>query len=244
MEKRIIARGLLAGAIAGVVAYLFARTFVEPTIGRAVGFEESHIAAHDHGAELFTRSVQANIGMGFGVVAFAVAMGAMFAVTFVVAYGRVGNIRPRALSILLGSGAFGAMILVPALKYPPNPPSIGHADTIRERTGLYLLMVLVSVALAFGGLWLGRKLVSRLGVWSASLAGIGAYVLAVAVVMSVLPGVAETPAGFPADTLYDFRVYSLATQLVMWATISVVFASSAARLLGERPNRQEHSLTA
>ncbi len=46
-------------------------------------------------AEVFTRGVQANIGMGFGVLAFSVAMGALFAVVFAVAYGRVGNVSAR-----------------------------------------------------------------------------------------------------------------------------------------------------
>ena len=32
--------------------------------------------------EVFTRGVQANVGMGFGVLAFSVAMGALFAVVF------------------------------------------------------------------------------------------------------------------------------------------------------------------
>lgn len=245
MEKQIIWRGLLAGALGGVVAFLFARTLVEPTIARAIDFEESHSSGHDHGAELFTRSVQANVGMGFGVVAFAVAMGALFAVAFVVAYARIGVLGPRPLSLVLGAAAFGAVVLAPSLKYPPNPPSVGHAETIRDRTGLYLLMVLLSLVLALGAVWLGRKLVARLGVWSAALIGLGAYLLGIAVVMVVLPAVAETPDGFPADVLYDFRMCSLGTQLVMWATISVVFASLTARLLDEpRPRDREPSLTA
>jgi predicted cobalt transporter CbtA len=235
MERRIIAHGLLAGAIAGVVAFLFARVFVEPAIGRAIGFEEAHSeAGHDHGAELFTRGVQANIGMGFGVVAFAVALGALFAVVFVVAYGRLRGVQPRALSILLALVAFGAVTFVPALKYPPNPPSIGHEETIRDRTGLYLLMVLLSVALAIGAVWLGRRLVSQLGAWSATLIAVGGYVLGVVVVMMVLPPIAETTEDFPADVLYDFRLYSLGTQFVMWATIGVVFASLTHRLLNEQ----------
>ena len=41
--------------------------------------------------------------------------------------------------------------------------------------------------------------------------------------------------GFPADALYDFRVYSLGTQLVMWATVGVVFASLTGRLLNQQP---------
>ncbi len=94
MEARIIARGLLAGALGGVLAFVFARVFQEPVIERAIAFEDemSHMhghGEHEHGVELFTRGVQANIGMGFGVLAFAVAMGALLAVVFCVVYGRV-----------------------------------------------------------------------------------------------------------------------------------------------------------
>jgi predicted cobalt transporter CbtA len=252
VEKRIIARGLLAGAIAGVLAFVFARIFVEPVIGRAVGFEDgrgelphSH-GVHEHGAELFTRGVQANVGMGFGVLAFSVAMGALFAVAFAVAYRRVGALGPRMLSVSLAAAAFGNVYLVPFLKYPPNPPAVGHGETIRERTGLYLLMVALSVALAVAALLLGRRLSARMGGWGATLSAVGAYVVAIAVVMLVLPTVAETPGpmlndtgaivnpGFPADDLYDFRLYSLGTQLVLWATIGLVFAALAGRLLDGR----------
>jgi predicted cobalt transporter CbtA len=40
--------------------------------------------------------------------------------------------------------------------------------------------------------------------------------------------------GFPADVLYQFRLLSLSTQVVLWATIGLVFAALAGRLLGER----------
>lgn len=40
--------------------------------------------------------------------------------------------------------------------------------------------------------------------------------------------------GFPADVLYEFRLLSLGTQLMLWLTIGLVFAALAGRLLGER----------
>jgi predicted cobalt transporter CbtA len=66
------------------------------------------------------------------------------------------------------------------------------------------------------------------------------------VVMLLLPTVDETPQplrdaagaivypGFSADVLYEFRLVSLGTQLVLWASIGLVFSTLAGRLLGER----------
>jgi predicted cobalt transporter CbtA len=252
VEKRLIARGLLTGAAGAILAFLFARVFAEPVIGRAIEYEdgrtdvaEAH-GVHQHGVELFSRGVQANAGLGFGVLIFGVAMGALFAVLFCVAYGRVGDVGPQALSALLAAGAFVAVYLVPFVKYPPNPPAVGQADTIGARTGWYLVMVLTSVMLAVAAVWLARRLTARLGAWNASLLAAGAYVALIAAVMVLLPTVDETPEpmrdasgaivypGFPADVLYEFRLLSLSTQLVLWVTIGLVFATLAGRLLGER----------
>ena len=237
MEKRIIARGLVAGAIGGVLAFLFARTFVEPVITRALAYEESHEHGHEHGIELFTRGVQANVGMGFGVLGFSVAMGAMFAVVYCVLYGRVGNLSPRSLSVALAGGMFMSLYVIPFLKYPPNPPASSLEETIRQRTLLYVLMVVLSAALLVAAVYLGHRLVAQFGLWSATLMGAAAYVVAVAVVMLVLPTIDETPGDFSADVLYEFRLYSLGTQFVLWAMIGLVFGSMADRLLGQ-PRRE------
>jgi predicted cobalt transporter CbtA len=238
MEKRIIARGLLAGAIGGVLAFVFARTFVEPVIVRALAYEEAHEHGHEHGVELFSRGVQGNIGMGFGVLAFSVAMGALFAVVYCVLYGRVGNLSPRALSVVLAGAMFLSLYLIPFLKYPPNPPASSLEETIRQRTLLYLLTVVVSAALLVAAVYLGHRLVAQFGRWSATLIGAGAYVAAIAVVMLVLPTIDETPGDFSADVLYEFRLYSLGTQFVLWAIIGLVFGSMVDRLL-RQPRRAE-----
>lgn len=263
MEKQIIWRGLLAGAAAGVLAFLFARLFVEPQIGLAIGYEEGIGAAReaiqhgaDHGAGHshshgeagggITRAIQMNVGLGLGLLAFSVAIGALFAVVFAVVYGRVGNISARLLSLYVAGAMLLSLYVVPGLKYPASPPALSQDETIQQRTLLYLLMVVLSAALLAGAVYLGRRLVSGLGGWNAGLAAAGGYVASIAVVMLVLPTVDETPGpltddtgaivyeGFPADVLYEFRLYSLGTQVVMYATIGLVFAALVSRLLGER----------
>ena len=195
MEKRLVGRGLLAAQPAR--CRRFARICAEPVIGRAIAFEDGRADAenahgvHEHGAELFTRGVQANAGLGFRVLIFGLAIWAP-CLRFCVVASRTRVLAVRQLSLLLEPGAFGAVYLVPFVKYPPNPPAVGQADTIRARTGWYLVMVLASVAPAFAAVWLARRLDAGFGAWNARLLATGAYVAAIAAVMVLLPDVDET----------------------------------------------------
>jgi predicted cobalt transporter CbtA len=267
MEKQIIWRGLLSGALAGVLAFVFARIFVEPQIDQAIGYEDgigaahealenaAGTAAHSHGEEGggFTRAIQMNIGMGLGVLLFSLAIAALFAVVFAVTYGRVGDISARLLSLYVAGGMLLSLYVVPALKYPASPPALSLDETIRQRTLLYVAMVVLSAALLIGAVVLGRRWAPKLGAWNATLAAAGTYVVAVAVVMLILPTIDETPGplvddagtivyeGFPADVLYEFRLYSLGTQVVIYATIGLVFAALVSRLLD---GKRQESITA
>ena len=61
------------------------------------------------------------------------------------------------------------MYVIPLSKYPANPPSIGNPDTIKQRSALYLTMVVGSIAVLFLAVWLGRRLQPRFGNWNATL---------------------------------------------------------------------------
>jgi hypothetical protein len=259
MERQIIGRGLLAGAAGGVLALIFSKIFLEPIVGRAIDFESGSAAAHEameaaaghghhhgEGGELFSRTIQSTVGLGFGVVLFAVAMGALFAVVFAVAYGRIGALSARPTAVAVAAAMFVALWAVPALKYPPNPPATSDEASITQRTLLYLLMVGLSALFMVAAVYLGRQLTPRLGAWNAALAGGAAYLVAVGVVMLVLPTVNETPGplrddagtivfpGFPAADFYEFRLYTFLTQLIMWTTIAVVFGALTSKLLDGR----------
>jgi hypothetical protein len=259
MEKKIIGRGLLAGALGGILAFIWSWIFIEPVIDRAIEFEDGVSAAHEaiehggeahsHGAEggiEITRTVQSTIGLGFGLVAFSVAMGALLAVVFCVAYGRIASLSARATAALVAGGMLIALWIVPSLKYPPNPPAVSLDETIQQRTLLYLLLIVISAALFVGSVVLARKLAPKFGAWNASLLGAADYVVSMAVVFLLLPTIDETPGpildaagniifgAFSADDLYEFRLYSLGTQLVLWTTIGLVFAALASRLLDEK----------
>ena len=55
------------------------------------------------------------------------------------------------------------------------------------------------------------------------------FVATVAIPFAALPGVHEVPNGFPAELLWQFRVGSLATQLVLWSALAALFGLACER---------------
>jgi predicted cobalt transporter CbtA len=53
----------------------------------------------------------------------------------------------------------------------------------------------------------------------------------------VLPGVNEVPRDFPAAVLWRFRLASLGTQAVLWATLGLVFGALTERSLARAEQR-------
>ncbi|HEV7719628.1 MAG TPA: CbtA family protein, partial [Arsenicitalea sp.] len=152
------------------------------------------------------------------------------------AYGRIGRLSPRATAALLAIAGFVAVILVPQIKYPANPPSIGNPETIGERTALYFAMIVISLIAMAAAYNAGRGLLTRLGGWNAALAGAAVYVLVVAAAMVVLPPVNEVPAEFSAVLLWNFRIAAIGMQIVMWATLGLGFGALSVDALSKRPH--------
>lgn len=236
MVRTLLVRGMLVGFLAGLLVFGFGRLAGEPPVDRAIGFEAAMDAAkakadEAHGIhameepELVSRGTQSGLGLLTGVVVYSTAFGGLFALVFAFASGRVGGLGPRALSALLGVTGFIAVYVVPTLKYPANPPSVGEAGTIGQRTALYFIMMALSIAAMIAAVILRKRLAPRHGLWSAALISAGAYIVLMAFVQFVLPAVNEVPEDFPAVVLWQFRIASFGMQLVMWTTIALAFGA-------------------
>jgi predicted cobalt transporter CbtA len=227
---------MLAGAVAGLAAFVVAYLFGEPGIEGGIALEEQ--GAHTHGGEeLVSRGVQSTVGLLVGVLVWAVALGGILALVYAGTRGRIGPSRPRAAALVLAVVGFVVVVLVPFLKYPANPPGSSDGGSIVQRTDLYLPMLLFSVLVAVAATALGNTLAPRLGDWNATTAAVAAYVLVVAVGGALLPAVDETPADFPTAVLYNFRLASLAVQAVLWAVLGLVFGA-----LVERSGRRDEAV--
>ncbi|MEJ7933046.1 CbtA family protein [Sphingobium sp. AN558] len=236
MARNLLIRGMIAGVIAAVLATLFARLFAEPQVDLAIAFESGHAAmAHAMSAapepELVSRATQKGLGLLTAVVLYGAAVGGLFALVFAVAYGRVGQIGPRSLALLLAAGAFVAVALVPALKYPATPPAVGLHETVGFRTLAYFAMIGSSVAALVLSIKAARGLVGRLGAFDAMLAGAALYLAVIVAAQLALPAIDEVPGDFPAVLLWTFRIASLGMQALLWTIIGLVFGALAERQL-------------
>jgi predicted cobalt transporter CbtA len=258
MVRTFLVRGMLVGIVAGLLSFAFLKVYGEPQVDRAVAFEtqqdeakaaaqeaESHnhtSASHDHTSdahthmadhdesELVSRSVQAGLGLFVAVLVYSAAFGGLFGLAFAFAYGRTsGALTPQALSAVIAAVGFVAVYLVPNLKYPANPPAVGEPETIGIRTALYFVMIAISLAAMIASLAIKGMLVARFGEWNSNLLVAACYIVLVGIAALLLPAVNEVPEQFPAVVLWNFRVASIGAQLIMWATLGLLFGALSRR---------------
>lgn len=70
-----------------------------------------------------------------------------------------------------------------------------------------------------------RSVGAQAPLWQRVAAAVGGFLLVTVVSYVVLPSFQEVPADFPAKLLWDFRLASLGTQVVLWTGIGLLFAA-------------------
>jgi len=202
VEIRIILRGALSGLIAGILGFTFAKLFAEPQVDKAIDYESGRDdalamlnkaagrAVAPDGPEIFSRTIQSTVGVATGIITFSMAMGALVAVAYLVLHGRF-SIRPRTLGLFIAGFGFLGVYLIPFVKYPANPPAIGHTFTIVTRGHLYLTMVGCSLLFLGLAVYLGVLLRPRFGVFHSALLAAGAFIVVLSVLLAILPSLGD-----------------------------------------------------
>lgn len=234
--RAFLTRGLLAGLIAGFASFGVAYIVGEPSVGAAISREmsaaetgtgpgstapahgpsseaaegDTHSVREEAGTSV-PRSLQSTLGLLSGVTIIGTVLGGVAGMVTALALGRFKGLAPRAAALGVAATGFVILHAVPFLIYPPNPPGVGNAETLGERTKLYFALVAISVLGGFLAAVATWRLQSMLGGWYAALVGIGGYVISMALVLSFMPKYNEVRADFPAQLLFQFRTASLLT---------------------------------
>lgn len=245
--RDFLVRGLIAGLIGGLAAFFVGYAIGEPAVEAAIAIEEA-AGGHDHGVEAeepgaeedegteVSRELQSTLGLATGMLVLGAALGGIAGIATGLSFGRFGRRSARATAMSVVGAGFVVLFFVPFLIYPPNPPAVGNGETIGWRTALYFAMLAISVTGAALAIYLGRTYRAKLGAWYAGLIGAGAYLVIVLIAFAVMPRYDEVPADFPPSLLYEFRLSSIITQVVLWAVIGVALGELTHRLHRARTN--------
>lgn len=241
----LLVRGLIVGLFAGLLAGAFAYVTGEPHIDSAIALEEAAGAAHTHDANgkaipaepgdepLVSRDGQ-RFGLFLATSLYGVALGGMFAVGYTLLRRRLRTPSDSYAALGLAAAGYAGIVLVPFLKYPPNPPAVGDPETITQRTVTYLLTLVLGLLAVWAGVAASRWS-ARFGPmpWIRIAAGTAAFLVTVVAAYLVLPAINEVPGSFPATLLWKFRLASLGTQTALWLLLGLGYAAATDRRTGK-----------
>ncbi len=223
--RRIPLRGLLAGLIAGLLAGGFAYLFGEPKVDAAIAIEQATTTAHDHGGDPAVGRTAQRGGLLIATGLYGVAMGGLLATAYTLLRRRLRTTDDGRAALGLAAAALLGAVLVPFVKYPPNPPAVGDPATINQRTAGYLAILIIGLVAVWAAVLAHRAPRRHAAEWLRATTALAAFLLVVTIGYAMLPAIDEVPATFPPTLLWTFRLASLGTQVVLWTTLGLTFAA-------------------
>lgn len=215
-----IRAGALAGLAGGATSAVFLGLVGERSLGAAIALEQAGAGAHAPEA-MYGRSTQ-QVGGMVGTTLVGMGLGVLLAVVFMRLRPRLPGRTDWLKALWLGGAAWVTLHLVPALKYPPNPPGVGDPDTVGTRTSTYLLLMAFSVVAAVAAstfsAWVGRRGADeQLRV----VAGAVGYAALVAIALLAFPPTPDA-VDAPAQLVWRFRLQSLGGTALLWLASAMV----------------------
>lgn len=115
MTGKLLLQGMMAGLLAGIIAFSFARFFGEPQVDSAISFEETlshkqlsgeggHHHEGDAGGEVFSRKTQSGAGLLSGMILFSAAMGGALALFLVAVLATHRTARSKSAGAVIVAG--------------------------------------------------------------------------------------------------------------------------------------------
>jgi hypothetical protein len=228
-----IRRGIVAGLAGSIASVLVLLLVGESSINRAIELEESRAVAGEAHEELFGRGTQV-VGGALGLIIAGACLGLLFGVVYAATRHRLGTGAEWLRARRLGAAAFVAVVLVPFLKYPANPPAVGDPDTVNQRTIAYVSMVVISILAVVLAIAVLERLRARgLAEERAQPLAALAWLVVIGVAFAALPATSDQ-IDVPADLLWSFRMASLGGQLAFWAVAATAYGLLTVRAAARR----------
>ncbi len=218
-----IAIVLVSGAMAGTLHGAANLVFVESYLDEAIGIENQNLFAsgeeEDTPAFWVEYDAYRNWQKGGQVLAGAIlgtAMGALFGIVYVLSRNSLPQGSDLKKAFTLAAAMWLTIYIIPFLKYPANPPTVGDPETVVLRSVLFLSFIALSGFGAVGFYQLYKKLQSKK---IAALVGYGVFIAVIFVLMPPNPDEISAP----MDLVNGFRAMSVVAVSVFWVSIAIIF---------------------
>lgn len=221
-----IAIVLLSGFLAGTGHGLANLIFVEPYLDEAIGIENQNLFSS--GQEEDTPEFQAEYESyriwqkGGQVLAGSIlgtSMGALFGIVFAFSKKVLPGEHHIKKALVLSGLMWTTIYLIPFLKYPANPPTVGDADTVVLRSILYLSFIAISGLGAVGFYQIFKRLQNR-----KRIVAVLGYALFVSAIFVLLPDNPDKVTA-PIDLVSGFRIMSVVTVSIFWIVNGIILGA-------------------
>ena len=155
---------LVSGAFAGLIHGTVNFAIVEPYLDQAIGIENQNLFASGEeedtpefwveyeGYRDWQKSGQILAGVILGM-----SIGSLFGIVFALSRKSLPGSNEIKKAVILAGIMWFTLYLIPFLKYPANPPTVGDGETVVLRAILYLSFIAISGLGAFGFYKLSKK---------------------------------------------------------------------------------------
>ena len=227
---------LLAGCFAGIIHGAANLAIVEPYLDEAIGIENQNLFAS--GEEKDTPqfwveySAYRDWQKGGQVLAGAIlgtSIGALFGIVFAYSRKILPGQHDVKKALVLAGIMWLTIYLIPFLKYPANPPTVGDSETVVLRATLYLAFIAISGFSVIGFYQLSKKFQGRKKL--VAVIGYTAFMTAMFVVMPPNPD--EIAA--PMELVNGFRVMSVVAVSVFWLALGIILGLFWQKIQPDKP---------
>ena len=213
---------LISGALAGFVHGTVNFAIVEPYLDQAIGIENQNLFASGEaedtpqfwaeyeGYRIWQKSGQVLAGVILGT-----SIGALFGLVFAFARNSLPGNNDIKKALVLAGIMWFTMYLIPFLKYPANPPTVGDSETVVLRAILYLSFIAISGFGALGFYKLSTKFENK-----KKIIPLVGYALFISIAFFLMP---ENPDEItaPMNLVNEFRMMSVLGVTSFWISVGV-----------------------
>ena len=217
---------LLSGCFAGTIYGTLNLIIVEPYLDDAINIENQNLFSSGEeidGPQFWVeyyeyRSWQKGGQILAGAI-LGTSIGSLFGIVYALSKKSLPSRNNIGKTLILAGLMWFTLFVIPFLKYPANPPTVGDGETVVLRGILYLVLIAISGFMAIGFYQIFKRLKNKKRI--IAFVGYGALMSLVFFLMPENPDKITAP----MELVNGFRGVVFLTSTVFWFTLALILGA-------------------